>query len=507
MNNDLPPSFSRGRKWNISLNIALMVGAVAALLVMLNYLAARHHARWSWSKNAQAELSPKTQKVLAGVTNQVKVILYMRKEEPLYELCWSLLKLYRLSNDRIQVETVDYETEPGTAELVKSRYQLGKTDRDMVIFDCPKSGVGQAERPRPYFVYQGELSDLDMQALLAGQGEIRRTHFKGELLFTSAILSVISPRSFKAYFVEGQNEHDPDSDERGMGYSRFAGVLRENNVTHEKVNLAGPGDVPADCNLLIVAGARGVAFQKEVLEKIDRYLKNGGRMLVLFYPYAAWPNSTGLEAVLADWGVAVGRHVVLDEKYAVNPNKSDMVLSTFSSHPVVKKLFGYQLYMVLPRLIDKSPGASKGASAPQVEPLVYTSKDGRVVTDVRPDGVIQPAEGDLRGNVPLIVAVEKGGVRNVTAERGTTRLIVAGDSLFLNNANLELEGNHQFASHAINWLLARDELLVNVPAQRIVDYKLTMTAAQMSGARWLLLAAMPGAVLVLGALVWLRRRR
>ena len=106
-----------------------------------------------------------------------------------------------------------------------------------------------------------------------------------------------------------------------------------------------------------------------------------------------------------------------------------------------------------------------------------------------------------------MVAVEKGGVRNVTAERGTTRMIVAGDSLFLNNANLETEGNHPFASYAVNWLLARDELLVNVPAQRIVDYKLTMTAAQMSGARWLLLGAMPGAVLILGALVWLRRRR
>jgi len=65
----------------------------------------------------------------------------------------------------------------------------------------------------------------------------------------------------------------------------------------------------------------------------------------------------------------------------------------------------------------------------------------------------------------------------------------------------------QFAGHAVNWLLARDELLVNVPPKRIVDYKVTMTAAQMSGARWLLLAAMPGAVLVLGGLVWLRRRR
>jgi hypothetical protein len=498
MNNSAPPSFSRSRKWIISLNLFLMISAVAALLVMTNYLAARHHARWSWSAQAQAELSPLSQRVLAGVTNPVKITLYMRKEEPLYELCWNLLKVYRLTNERIQLDAVDYDTEPGAAELIKSRCKLGRTDRDMVIFECQG-------RP-PKYVYQGELSDLDMQALLSGQGEIRRTHFKGELLFTSAIMTVINPRSSKAYFLEGHGEHDPESEEGQMGYSKFAGVLRENNVVFEKLNLAGPTEVPPDCNLLIVAGARA-ALQKEVLEKIDRYLKNGGRMLVLFYPYAALPRSIGLEATLADWGVAVGRHVVQDEKNAVLPNKSDMVVSSFSSHPVVKKLYGYQLYMVLPRLIDKSPTAADGASAPQVDPLVYTGPQGRIITDIRPGGVIVPAEGDLRGNVPLMVAVEKGGVRNVTAERGTTRMIVAGDSLFLNNANLETEGNHPFASYAVNWLLARDELLVNVPAQRIVDYKLTMTAAQMSGARWLLLGAMPGAVLILGALVWLRRRR
>src|SRR5262245_13962238 len=154
----LPPSFSRARKWSISLNLCLMMLAVASLLVMVNYLAARHHRQWSWSAQAQTELSPLSQRVLSGVTNKVKVTLYMRKEEPLYDLCWSLLKVYRLANEQIQLEAVDYETEPGAAELIKTRYKLGKTDRDMVIFDC---------QGRPKVIYQGELSDLDIQALLA----------------------------------------------------------------------------------------------------------------------------------------------------------------------------------------------------------------------------------------------------------------------------------------------------------------------------------------------------
>ena len=71
----------------------------------------------------------------------------------------------------------------------------------------------------------------------------------------------------------------------------------------------------------------------------------------------------------------------------------------------------------------------------------------------------------------------------------------------------EREGNREFASYAMNWLLARDEMLVNVPPRPISEYKLTMTSSQLTAARWILMGALPGSALALGMLVWLRRRR
>ena len=496
---EFPNSFSRSRKWTLSANLLVMLTSALGLVIMFNYLAARHHFRWSWSESAQTKLSPLTETVLAGVTNPVKVTLYFRKDDPLYEMSWNLLKTYQFANERIQLESIDYDTQPGAAEVVKVRYQLGQKDRDMVIFE----GKGGSKA----VVYQGELSVLDLQPLLSGQSqEIRRTHFKGEALFTSAILTVINPRKPKAYFLEGHGEGNPDSEDSQLGYSRFATVLQENNVQVEKLNLAGPGQVPADCNLLIVAGPRR-PLAPEVLEKIDRYLKQGGRMLALFVSYASVQKSCGLEDTLLDWGVAVGRDVVRDEKNFVSPDMADLVVPASSTHKIVLPLLGYQLYMVMPRSISKDRAAASGADAPQVDVLVVTAPSGHLIRDVRPGAVINPGEGDRRGSISLMVAVEKGGIRNVNADRGATRLVVAGDSLFLSNNNIDHEANHEFASYAINWLLARDELLVGVPPRPMVDYKLTMTAAQMTGVRWILMAAMPGVALVLGALVWLRRRR
>lgn len=487
-------SFSRGRRFSLSLNTLVSVLAVSALIAMFNYLAARHFTRWGWSATAQGPLSALSLRVLEATTNEVRVTVYFDRTEPMFEMCLNLLKAYANANSRVVIDVVDYIRDPGTAQLVKAKYKLSeRTDRDLVIFDC--KGVRKS-------VYASELSEYDMQPLLTMQSqEVRRTHFKGELLFTSALLKVITPRQLKAYFLEGHQEHSPAAADKVFGYSQFAEVLAENALKWDRLRLEGPGDVPADCNLLIVAGPRQ-AMPPEVIEKIDRYLRQGGRLLVLFNNDGMFRPS-GLEKVMANWGVKVGRDAVFDDKHSLN--NQDMVVNKFGAHPLIKPFVGSGLYLVLPRSIDRT-GAG-GADAPQVDLLATTSPEGRIVTDVRSDGRIYRTPSDFVGEVALLAAVEKGGLRGVSADRGATRIVVAGDSYFLGNETIENAANRQFATHAVNWLLSRDDLLVAIPPKPIKEYKVTLTKSQMSAAQWILLAAFPGGVLFLGWLVWLRRRR
>src|SRR6185436_6590849 len=128
MTSDLPPSFSKARKWSLGLNVLVSSAAVLALLLMVNYLAARHYTRWSWSESAQAQLSPLSLQVLTAVTNPVTVTLYFDKDDPLFEMSYNLLKSYRYANDKIRIEVVHYLSEPGAAQLVKKNYQLSDTD-------------------------------------------------------------------------------------------------------------------------------------------------------------------------------------------------------------------------------------------------------------------------------------------------------------------------------------------------------------------------------------------
>ena len=42
------PSFTRGRKWAIGFNVVIAIVSAFAIVVMANYLAARHSMRVNW---------------------------------------------------------------------------------------------------------------------------------------------------------------------------------------------------------------------------------------------------------------------------------------------------------------------------------------------------------------------------------------------------------------------------------------------------------------------------
>jgi len=118
-------------------------------------------------------------------------------------------------------------------------------------------------------------------------------------------------------------------------------------------------------------------------------------------------------------------------------------------------------------------------------------------------------EAKHMGVYPLLAAVEQGVINGVNATRaGGTRIVVAGDSDFLDDEIIDrVSGNRYFAGLALNWLLDRPQVLLSgLGPQPIKQYNLNMTRSQTRAVQWLFLAAMPGAVLALGALVWLRRR-
>jgi ABC-type uncharacterized transport system involved in gliding motility auxiliary subunit len=499
-NDAIPSSFTPLRRFGIGFNVLLSVLLLLAIVVMVNYLAERHYRRFLWTGDARFELSPPTRQVLDAVTNEIKVTVLFDRDNPLYDAVSGLLKEYAYACPKLAVEEVNYQSDPDRADWIVRKYQLPRADADLVVFDL--NGRAQVVRASEL----SELSDYDLSKLFKPGHEVRRMALRTEERFTSAIAALLEGKAASACYLIGDGENSPD-DGSPQGYRYFVRLLQQKNVAVSPLRLIGDTVVPEDCRLLIIAGPAHPLADSE-LAQIDKYLRQGGRLLALLSWYRAGAQPTGLERLLAEWGVAVGNNAVFDK-----PNSrsgQDVVCTNFSNHPVVRSLQGSSLYLVLPRSVEPARNANQSGDSPKVVPLIATSVNGRCVTELATDGT--PREDpfhDRTGVIPLAVAVEKGNLQGMAADRSSTRLIVVGDSHCLENTAFQNgnDANVDFANLAVNWLLDRPQHLAGIAPRPIREYRVDLTQAQMTQVKWLLLVVLPGAALLLGGLVWLRRRR
>jgi ABC-type uncharacterized transport system involved in gliding motility auxiliary subunit len=487
------PTFSPYLRWGIGLHVLALALVVLSVVVMVNYISHEYFFRFHLSTRTRIQLSPRTVSLLRSVTNQVKVTLYYDTEddEALYSTVADLLGEYRLVNPRITVQTVDFMRAPEQAQKTKAKYNLsGPTGKNLVIFDCEGKVKAVDGNGLASYVYE----QVTNRAPGTPEIQILRkpAAFMGEIAFTTALLDVTSPKSLKSYFLQGHGEHQMDSGDELAGYLKFASILRQNSVQAEPLSLLGTNTVPADCNLLIIAGPRDVIPDAE-LEKVEQYLSQGGRLLALFN-FGSMRKDTGLERILAKWGVDVGRNIVADPDNSIKG--TDVVVGRFGNHPLVSSLQQSRLHLTLPRSVGRLKLGAEAADAPRVDEVAFS-------------GPRALAAGDTvhKAPFPLLVAVEKGALKDVITERGSTRIVVVGDSYFLGNLQIESAANRDFAGNAVNWLLERIQLLAGLGPRPVTQYKIVLTRAQLRQAEWVLLGALPGSVLVLGGLVWLRRRR
>jgi hypothetical protein len=483
------PSFSPGRRWKIGFNVVVRTIMVAAVVVMANYLGGLFFGRFYFSSQTRVELSSRTVSVLHSLTNHITVTLYYDRQYDFYPTVVALLNEYRSVNPNISVKTVDYVRDAGEAEKIKEQYKQymnSPQDKDLVIFDSDG---------RVKIVPGDALAKYTLEQIPnEKEREFRKkpTAFLGEMMFTSTLLAVSNPKPLEAYFLQGHGESSlTDSSE--TGYLKFASILAQNYIKVQPLELLGDSPVPAECNLLIIAGPRTM-FSNLELQKIDQYLSQVGRLLVLL-DYSSIQKPTGIEDILKQWGVNVGADVVQDPKNTTSGQ--DVIVYNFSQHPVVNPLTRLALQLILPRPVSHVNWQNPPADAPKVDELAFSG----------PDSVLAGERGETPHSYPLMAAVEQSPVKGVANPRGTMRMIVVGDSFFLGNRQIESGANRDFAGYAVNWLLDRPTLLEGIGPRPVTEFRLIMTRAQQRNARWLLLGALPGGILMLGGLAWLRRRK
>jgi ABC-type uncharacterized transport system involved in gliding motility auxiliary subunit len=453
----------------------MMTVVFVAIVALVNVLAIRHNFRWDLSGSGQFSLSPQTVKILKTLDRDVTVTLFVQDLGRTKEVLHGLTDGYQQYTTRLTVVYVDPEKRPAVAK------QYGVTQYDTVVFE---SG-GQESRVR---VLSPE--DLDNR----------------EQLFTNALIRVTRAEKRRIAFLEGHGEHGLD-DAGQNGFSAVKEGLEREGYDVVGLSLAQQGSVPEKTTALVIGGATKLMAPQE-MGAVRSYLNTGGRLLVLADPLVA----TGIEPLLADWGVVFDQDLVIETSVSLFGSGLEVVVArTYSGTHAVTSDFTLNTAFPVARSVRFDPAK---AGAFTHEDLITTSDKSWGETDLKNQQVVFDRLRDIKGPLALAMAVQPAPPQGQqppvpaasTPPSSVARLVVFGDSDFATNGFFRLYGNGDLLLNVINWLGA-DEDAISIRPKEANMSPLILNSEQEGMLFWVSVVIVPGAVLLVGLGAWQWRRR
>ena len=374
-------------------------------------------------------------------------------------------------------------------------------------------------------------------------GRVERVVSDQEQELTNALIKAVEGEERRAYFLQGHGERLPAGTERD-GYSALADALRLDNLSVDTVILSQAGEVPADAAVVVVAGPATDLLPAEVA-LLRAYLEGGGKMLFLIDPPDApdAPARDNLLGLIAEWGIEVGRDMVVDVSgvgQLLGTDATVPVAASYPQHPITDR---FALLTAFPLARSVRPAAG-GAGDRVATSFVETSPRSWAESnlDLTTGEVTMEAEtGDVPGPISIAAAVaveveappDAGGDEAVEADAGggeeaaaedddgeggaedgaaaadegpaEARVAVFGDSDFAANGSLGIQGNRDLVLNAVNWL-TEQENLISIRPREPEDRRITLTADQQFRIQVASLFLIPGLIFGTGVYTWWRRR-
>jgi gliding motility-associatede transport system auxiliary component len=472
---EIAKMFSRRQaKYGTLAGVSILV--VLGILVAINYIGAKQNKRWDLTANKQFSLSDQSRNVLAKLDSPLQIKVFVQDAE--FDRYRDRLKEYEYASKQVSTEYIDPDKKPAVAR--QNQVQQYGT----IIFDY--------------------------------KGRTERATSDSEQDLTNGIIKVVSGKQRKVYFTQGHGERDTASSDP-TGYNSIAQALGRENYTVEKVVIAQQGAVPDDASVVVAAGPKIDFFPNEI-DALKKYLEKSGKLLLELDPpdKPDSPPLTNLIALAHDWGFDVGNNVVVDVSgmgRLIGTDASVPVVASYPSHPITER-FSFLTAFPLARSITPVSGGVNGHTA---QTFVETSARSWAEADIKAlltsgEVSLDEAKGDKKGPIPIGAVVSAAATPTdapkpgeETASKPETRVAVIGDSDFVANSGLGIQGNKDLYMNTIGWL-SQQENLISIRPKEPDDRRLTLTATQQANIQWLSLLVIPGLIFGSGVYTWWRRR-
>jgi ABC-type uncharacterized transport system involved in gliding motility auxiliary subunit len=456
-----PPLTAGGQ----ALRVLLALPALVGILLFGQAVLDRRAWRLDLTPDQRYTLSEHALRVLTELQSDVRILAFLRSQDPRNPMIRDLLRQVRAHAPRVRIDEVDVNRSPALAR---------------------EHGV-------------------DSYGALVVESDGRRRVFSNprEEILVAAILQVTRQQRRTVGWVTGHGEGDLVSTDRTTGYALARAFLEQQYYEVVPVSLLAD-EVPVGVDVLAIMGPKK-DFLPEELAAFDRFLQRPGHALVLLDP--------GRAPALAKL-VGERYHLGLPDDVVVDPGArlyggeyvTMQVQVDRRTHPIAAGIDAPPLFS-LTRSITLPPDGTPGVVA---SPIVSTGKDSWATPDtaaVRGGDMPVQAGRDRRG--PLVVGAEATFLvaPGEEGEARQGRLVVYGNAEFANNFFIEFLGNKDLLVNSVAWLARDPQAIASRPSRQVPGMNQFFVSAE-EGTRlfWLVAVAQPAVFALIGIVLVLRRR-
>lgn len=388
----------------------------------------------------------------------------------------ALLKKYVAENDKISIKYIDLQSDP----TYVNKYPNENITSYSYIVTCGDK-----------YKYLDVSSDLFTLGTDYSSGETYVESSNVESAVTSAIYYVTSENQTKVAVLEGFG-----SDPQGL-LSALTTLLKSNNYEIVNTNLMTE-DIPQDCDMAIL-------FQPEsdlteaAANRVSDYLSNGGNYgKNLFYvPTHTKLESPNLDSILEEWGMSIGQGIVADTDSSHMPYIGDYYCSVFEygSSEYADGLKDTKKYLIgaytRPVIIDDSAKAT----------AIATTSESSAMRSFDADENWNPSE-HIEGSFNAGAVSTKSG----DGTKSTLTVWGTGMSFYSQWLNSSTFNNGEYFANLFNKLTNREDSGITIASKNTQSEQLGIMSDQIVVLGSLFMYVLPALVLVLGLVIWIRRR-
>ena len=313
-----------------------------------------------------------------------------------------------------------------------------------------------------------------------------KSAYDGEGQLTSAISYVTSEDLPKVYTITGHGETALDD--------TFKSALEKMNISVEDLTLLQEEAIPEDAAAVIINGPTS-DFSADAATKISTYLAGGGKLIVTT-AYNKTEDTPNFDGILSAYDIQVTNGLVMDSDSSHYYQYPFYLLPDVASATQTSKVSNY-VFMPYAQALTN---AGVHTDTITWTDLLTTSDNAYVKTDISNITTFEKKSGDQSGKFTLAA--------NVTdSKSGADITVVASVLAFSNDADSIVSGQNLALFKGIASTFASSDSAVSIDAKPYTYTTLSVNQSVAIMSETLLVMVLPVALIVIGIVIWYRRRR